>query len=85
MKATDPLVWTIRGYQRLISRYMPPVCRFYPSCSRYTATALTRHGLLRGGWMSLLRILRCNPFFPGGLDPVPPAAAHGACCGASDE
>lgn len=71
MRLTDPLVWTIRGYQRLISRFMPPTCRFYPSCSRYTVTALTTHGILRGGALAAWRILRCNPFFEGGLDPVP--------------
>ena len=73
MSPTDPLIWTIRGYQHLISRYTPPMCRFHPSCSRYAVTALRRHGLLRGAALAAWRILRCNPFVPGGLDPVPPA------------
>ena len=84
MTPTDPLVWTIRGYQHLISRYTPPMCRFHPSCSRYAVTALRRHGLLRGLMLASWRILRCNPFVPGGLDPVPPARC-GAPHGASDD
>lgn len=46
-------------------------CRFYPTCSEYARVALLRYGLWRGGWMALLRILRCHPFHPGGHDPVP--------------
>lgn len=71
----DMAVWTIRGYQRLISRYMPPVCRFTPSCSRYAAEAIAVHGLWRGGWLAAARIGRCHPFHPGGHDPVPPPRA----------
>lgn len=63
--------WMIKGYQRLISPLMPPMCRFYPSCSQYTVEALRIHGLVRGGALSTRRILRCNPFVPGGSDPVP--------------
>jgi putative membrane protein insertion efficiency factor len=69
---SDPLIWTIRGYQKLISRYTPPVCRFHPSCSHYAVEALQVHGVVRGGWLAAHRIARCNPFFPGGFDPVPP-------------
>jgi putative membrane protein insertion efficiency factor len=65
------LLTLIRGYQRVISRYMPPVCRFYPSCSRYTYQAITHWGVARGSWMGVKRICRCHPFHPGGLDPVP--------------
>ena len=65
------LSWMIKGYQRLISPLTPPSCRFHPSCSQYTVEALRIHGTLKGGALSAHRILRCNPFVPGGNDPVP--------------
>lgn len=64
-------VSVIRGYQRWISRFLPPSCRFTPSCSEYALEAIERHGIARGSWFALLRILRCHPFHPGGYDPVP--------------
>ena len=72
MRLLDPLLWTIRGYQRMISRYTPPMCRFHPTCSNYAVQALRGHGLWRGTLLAVWRVLRCNPFNPGGLDPVPP-------------
>jgi putative membrane protein insertion efficiency factor len=65
------LVLTVRAYQRLVRPVLPPSCRFHPSCSAYAAGALERHGALRGGWLAARRILRCHPFHPGGIDPVP--------------
>lgn len=44
-------------------------CRFYPTCSRYSVVAVERHGALKGGWLSVRRIMRCNPFTAGGYDP----------------
>jgi putative membrane protein insertion efficiency factor len=64
-------VAVIRFYQRWISRYLAPSCRFSPSCSEYAAEAIARHGMLRGGWLTLRRLLRCHPLHPGGYDPVP--------------
>jgi putative membrane protein insertion efficiency factor len=66
------LLAIIRGYQLLVSPALPPdTCRFYPSCSHYGYQAIYRFGAIKGGFMSLKRILRCNPFNPGGYDPVP--------------
>jgi hypothetical protein len=67
------LIWTIRGYQKMISRYTPPVCRFHPTCSTYAIVSVQNHGFLRGTFLAIWRILRCNPFVPGGHDPVPPS------------
>lgn len=61
----------IRLYQNAISPILPPSCRFRPTCSEYTKRAIRKHGLLRGGWLGLKRILKCHPFHPGGHDPVP--------------
>lgn len=63
--------WMIKGYQGLISPLFPPMCRFHPSCSQYAVEAFRGHGVLWGMILSAKRILRCNPFFPGGVDPVP--------------
>ena len=69
-------VLLIRGYQRAISPLFPPACRFAPSCSSYAITAIARFGVVRGGAMALWRILRCNPWNPGGYDPVPEKDHH---------
>jgi uncharacterized protein len=65
------LIALIRVYQLGISPLLGPHCRFYPSCSQYAREAIERHGALRGGWLALRRILRCHPWQPGGVDPVP--------------
>lgn len=61
----------IRVYQWTLSPLLGNACRYYPSCSRYTYEAVQRFGSFRGSWMGLKRILRCNPWFEGGYDPVP--------------
>lgn len=61
----------IRFYQRYISRYTPPSCRFQPTCSQYGYEAIDKYGFLKGGWLATKRIGRCHPFNPGGYDPVP--------------
>jgi len=70
------LILLVRGYQLLISPLFPPVCRFHPSCSAYAMGALRTHGTLYGVWLTTVRLLKCHPFHPGGLDPVPPKAGH---------
>lgn len=62
----------IRGYQKFISPMLGANCRFLPSCSEYALEALKLHGAFKGGLLAAWRILRCNPLFPGGYDPVPP-------------
>lgn len=68
---TRAMLLVVRAYQRFISPYTPPTCRFYPSCSAYSVGAISRHGAWKGGLLTLRRLLRCHPFHPGGYDPVP--------------
>ncbi|MCJ8009505.1 putative membrane protein insertion efficiency factor [Lederbergia wuyishanensis] len=65
------LIIFIRFYQKVISPLKPPTCRFYPTCSHYGIEAIQRFGALRGGFLTIKRILKCHPFHPGGIDPVP--------------
>jgi putative membrane protein insertion efficiency factor len=65
------LVGLIHLYQRIVSPWLGPRCRFSPSCSHYACEALERHGLSRGLWLTVRRLSRCHPFHPGGFDPVP--------------
>jgi uncharacterized protein len=67
-----PLLALIRLYQMTLSRALPPdTCRFYPTCSHYGYQAIYKYGALKGSLMAAWRVLRCNPFNPGGYDPVP--------------
>ncbi len=65
------LILPIRGYQILISPLTPPTCRFHPSCSAYAVESLRTHGAIKGFILGTWRVLRCNPWNSGGLDPVP--------------
>lgn len=65
------LALPIRFYRRVVGPLLPKVCRFHPSCSTYALQALEKHGGLKGAWLTVWRLLRCNPFHPGGIDPVP--------------
>ena len=65
------LIAAIRFYRRGISPLTPPSCRFTPTCSQYGLEAIQRHGAGRGSWLTLKRLLRCQPFCRGGYDPVP--------------
>ena len=67
-----PLLGLIRGYQAVVSPSLPVnTCRFYPSCSHYGYQAIYKHGAYKGGWLAFKRVFKCNPFNPGGFDPVP--------------
>lgn len=61
----------IRFYQKVLSPLKPPSCRFYPTCSHYGIEAIERFGPLKGGYLTIKRILKCHPFHPGGFDYVP--------------
>ena len=61
----------IRFYQVFISPLFPPCCRYYPTCSSYALEAIKKYGPLKGSFLAIRRILRCNPFHKGGYDPVP--------------
>jgi hypothetical protein len=60
----------IRVYQNNLRFAFPSSCRFYPSCSEYSVEALKKFGVFKGVWLSIKRIVRCNPFNPGGYDPI---------------
>jgi putative membrane protein insertion efficiency factor len=62
----------IKVYRSVISPILPPRCRFYPTCSQYALEALELHGAARGSLLTFVRICKCHPFHPGGIDPVPP-------------
>lgn len=64
------LAGALRFYKRFISPLLPPACRFHPTCSEYAQEALEKHGVVKGLWKALFRLLRCHPFSRGGYDPV---------------
>jgi putative membrane protein insertion efficiency factor len=63
-------IFLLRNYKRWISPLLPSACRFTPTCSEYMMEAVARHGTIRGLWLGLKRIGRCQPFCQGGYDPV---------------
>lgn len=65
------VLFLIRGYKRWLSPLLPPLCRFEPTCSMYAMHAIEKYGLIRGCWMAVKRLARCQPLSPGGWDPVP--------------
>ncbi|RYY44084.1 MAG: membrane protein insertion efficiency factor YidD [Sphingomonadales bacterium] len=66
-----PLIWLAKAWQWGPSRILPPSCRFSPSCSHYAIEALQKYGAVKGGWMALKRLMRCQPWGGCGYDPVP--------------
>jgi len=77
------LLQLLRAYKWAISPLFPPACRYVPTCSEYAMEAVERYGAVRGGWMALLRLLRCHPFAHGGYDPVEDSGNPGWKSGAS--
>ena len=69
--AVRALIAAISVYRHMISPLRLPSCRFMPTCSEYAVNALTEYGLLRGGWLILLRLGKCGPWHSGGWDPIP--------------
>ncbi|MDZ7833316.1 MAG: membrane protein insertion efficiency factor YidD [Desulfobacterales bacterium] len=65
------VLFIIRLYQVTLSPVLGGACRFYPSCSQYACEAVIRHGAIKGSILAVKRILKCHPFHPGGVDPVP--------------
>ena len=66
------LLVLIKGYKLLFSPFFGTQCRFYPTCSSYAHEAIETHGAFKGSWLAAKRILKCHPWHPGGVDPVPP-------------
>ncbi|MDN3596508.1 membrane protein insertion efficiency factor YidD [Zunongwangia endophytica] len=66
-----PFITLVKCYQNFISPLMPATCRYSPTCSTYTLEALKKHGLFKGGWLAIKRIISCNPWGGSGYDPVP--------------
>jgi putative membrane protein insertion efficiency factor len=65
------LLLLVKAYQWLLRPLLPPTCRFHPSCSQYSIEAISKYGALKGFWLTIKRVARCNPWHPGGYDPVP--------------
>lgn len=64
------LLVIIRGYQKIISPFFPPHCRFHPTCSEYGYQAIEKYGFFKGLWLTLIRVGKCHPLHEGGYDPV---------------
>ena len=67
---TKFLLSIIYFYQKFLSPLKPPSCRFYPSCSEYASLAIKKYGILKGMGKAIVRVAKCNPYHPGGYDPV---------------
>lgn len=75
------VVYLIQLYRHTISPLRLPTCRFTPTCSQYAVDALTEYGMLRGGWLALVRLLKCGPWHNGGWDPIPDRESHSDATG----
>lgn len=70
------MIFLVKGYNLLLSPFLPPSCRYTPTCSAYMVEAIEKHGAFRGLWMGTRRIMRCHPWHEGGHDPVPDCTKH---------
>jgi putative membrane protein insertion efficiency factor len=70
------LIAVVQWYRHLISPLRPPACRFVPTCSQYAVDALSEYGVIRGCWLSLIRLAKCGPWHSGGWDPIPQRCAY---------
>lgn len=71
------MIGAIQTYRHMISPLRPPTCRFMPTCSQYAVDAITRFGLVRGGWLAVVRLAKCGPWHSGGWDPIPDRSEAG--------
>lgn len=71
MKLKHIFIFLVRTYQKFISPLKAPTCRFFPSCSQYSLEAYQRFGGIKGTYLTIIRISKCHPFHPGGIDLVP--------------
>ena len=65
------IIFAVKLYRATFSVFLPVQCRYFPTCSQYMIEAIEKRGVLRGMFLGIKRILKCNPLFPGGYDPVP--------------
>jgi len=70
LKPRAYIIALIKLYQRIVSPFLPTSCRFMPTCSAYTSLAIDKYGITKGGFLAVIRILKCHPFHPGGYDPL---------------
>lgn len=84
--AARGVIFVIQLYRNMISPLRLPTCRFMPTCSQYAVDALREYGLIKGGWLALVRLLKCGPWHKGGWDPIPEREgdAHQGCAHASE-
>jgi uncharacterized protein len=80
-----PLIFLIQLYRNMVSPLRPPSCRFTPTCSQYAVDALSEYGVIRGGWLAMVRLAKCGPWHRGGWDPIPERHQLHRECAAVDD
>lgn len=79
------VIFVIQLYRHMVSPLRLPTCRFTPTCSQYAVDALTAYGLIRGGWLAMVRLVKCGPWHRGGWDPIPERRGQAAGGGTADD